>query len=164
MQRGLATLEIILAIMIIALLMTAAVPNALRMLDSAALDYETKRFYSELRFLQAIDRSGTINNAGTDKKAFDVDAAPHMQIAPENFSYQILRGNVPLREVHYMQNIKGIAFKNVSNKIYFDTTGQATNPSGSALNGRLILTSQLDRQSTIIFDSVGRIRGGRDDE
>ena len=159
MQRGFATLEIILAIMIIALLMTAALPNAVRMVDSAALDYETKRFYSELRFLQAIDRSGTLNNSGTDNKAFDVDAAPHMQIAPENFSYQILRDNVPLREVHYMQNIKGIDFKgNVSKNFSFNTGGE------SSLNGKIILTSRLGKKSAIVFDSVGRIRGGRVDE
>ena len=52
MQKGIATLEVILAVLIIALLMKVAVPNATRLIDRAALDYETKRLYSELRFLQ----------------------------------------------------------------------------------------------------------------
>ena len=159
MQRGFATLEIILAIMIIALLMTAAVPNAVRMIDSAALDYETKRLYSELRFLQAIDRSGTFDANGTGRTDFDIDAAPHMQIDPAKFSYQIMRGKVPLREVHYMQNIKGIAFKgSASKKISFYSNGE------SSANGRITLTSQFDKSSAIVFDTVGRIRGERVNE
>ena len=165
MQRGFATLEIILVMFIIALLMSVAVPNAARIVDRAALDYETKRLYSDLRFLQAINKSGTFDAVGTGHTELEVDAAPYMQITPAKFSTQILRGNVPIREAHYMQNIKRIDLTgNVSNKITFSTTGQVANFSGNALSGNITLTSRLGKKSAIVFDSVGRIRGGRVDE
>lgn len=165
MQRGFATLEIILVMFIIVLLMSVAVPNAARIVDRAALDYETKRLYSDLRFLQAINRSGTFDTAGTGRTDFDLDEVPYMQITPAKFSTQILRDNIPLREAHYMQHIKQIEFTgNVSNRITFGTTGQATNLSRNALSGNITLTSRLGKKSAIVFDSVGRIRGGRVDE
>ena len=90
MQKGFATLEIIFAVMIIAVLMTCAIPNAVRMIDRAALDYETKRLYSELHFLQAVNRVERVNNKGTGQSL--ASGAPFMKITTENFSYQILRG------------------------------------------------------------------------
>ena len=163
MQKGFATLEIIFAVMIIAVLMTCAIPNAVRMIDRAALDYETKRLYSELHFLQAVNRVERVNNKGTGQN-FAPTVYPVMKISTENFSYQILRGDVPLREAHQMHNIKTIEFNgNVSEKITFNDAGQATtynpNPAvrGTALSGRITLTSRLDKPSAIFFDSVGRI-------
>lgn len=165
MQRGFATLEIILATFIIALLMSVALPNTVRIVDRVALDYEYKRLYSDLRFLQALGRSGTFDTVGTGRTNFNSDDTPYMQITPAKFGTQILRGDNPLREAHYMQHIKRIELTgNVSNKITFGTTGQPTNSSGSVLNGTLTLTSRLGTKKTIVFDSVGRIRGGRVDE
>ena len=56
MQKGFATLEIIFATLIIAILATCAVPNAARILDRATLDYETKKFYTDMRAVQSFDR------------------------------------------------------------------------------------------------------------
>lgn len=157
MQRGIATLEIILATFIIALLMSIAVPNAVKIVDRIALDYETKRLYSDLRFLQAISRSDTFDAVGTGRTDFDFVEAPYMQITPVKFSTQILRGNIPLREAHYMQNIKNIS--SPKNRISFDSDGKANINSDS-----IVLTSRLGKKSAIVFDSVGRIRGGRDEQ
>lgn len=157
MQKGFAMLEIILAMMIIALLMSAVLPNAIHVVDRAALDYETKRLYSELRFLQTINRSGTFNAAGTGRTDFDLDSVPFMQITPSRFKWQILRGNIPLREAHYMKYIKNIS--SPKSRIFFDSEGKATINSDS-----IVLTSRRGKKSKIVFDSVGRIRGGRGDE
>ncbi len=154
MQRGFATLEIIFATMIIVVLVTCTLPNVEHAVDRVALDYETKRLYSELRFLQAINRSGTFNAKGTGRTDLGTPNAPLMEININ--SYQILRGTDALREAHYMQNIKSIATP--TENITFDDTGQ------SNVNGSIILTSQFDKQSKIVFDTVGRIRGGRDNE
>ena len=159
MQRGFATLEIIFATMIIVVLVTCTLPNVEHAVDRVALDYETKRLYSEMRFLQAINRSGKFNVKGTGRNDLSTTAtdAPFMEIAPENCSYQILRGNTAIREAHHMQNIKSI--DTPKDTVTFDDTGQSNIVSDS-----IILTSRLGKQSKIIFDSVGRIRGGRDNE
>lgn len=161
MQKGFSTLEIIFAVFIIALLMSAAIPNAVRVVDRVALDYETKKLYSDLRFLQMFNRSSSVNSVGTGKKNLELNTAPYMQFLPATPSRQILLdAATSLREEHFMRNIKSIYFKNnvTMSKITFDATGQ------SSLSDTLILTSHFDKKSFIVFDSVGRIRGSRTDE
>lgn len=166
MQRGFATLEIIFALIVIAVLMTVALPNVKRIIDRAALDYETKSLYSELRFLQSLNRSGKIDAAGSGRKF--KSEAPSLQISPSKFTWQILRGKTPIGDAHQMHHIKKIELNFETelsqNKITFDTNGQATNIAYSSLSGKLTLTSRLGKNSKIVFDSVGRFRGGRDNE
>ncbi|MBQ7454581.1 MAG: hypothetical protein IJS69_06000 [Selenomonadaceae bacterium] len=158
MQKGIATIEVILGALIISLLLSVAIPNATRILDRVALDYETKKFYSDLRFLQAMSRSNRPILNGTGRTDFVFDETLYMQTYPASKSYQILRGNSsnPVREIHYMQNIK--TFNTPANTISFDSTGKA-----SITSGAIVLTSRLGKTSKIVFDSVGRLRGGRDD-
>lgn len=166
MQKGFATLEIIFAVFIIAVLMSCAIPNVVRIIDTVAFDYETKKFYSDLRFLQAVNRSGKFNTSGMGRSFIMNDSAIFMKINKETNSYQILRGdNTPLREAHYMRNLKKMEFGgNISSPIQFDATGRVTNQNNSNLDGTITLTSRLGKTSKIVFNSVGRIRGGRDDE
>ena len=154
MQRGFATLEIIFATMIIAVLVSCTIPNVECVIDKVALDYETKRLYSELRFLQAINRSGRFNVKGTGRNDLGTPNAPLMEINVDG--YQILRGNTAIRAAHRIQNIREIS--SPTKRITFDDTGQ------SNVNGSIILTSQFGKQSKIVFDTVGRIRGGRGNE
>ena len=86
MQKGFATLEIIFAVIIVVALTTCALPNAVRMIDNVALDYEYKRLYSELRFLQAVSRSTSVSDAGTGKN-FASTVSPVMKISPDKSSY-----------------------------------------------------------------------------
>ena len=156
MQKGFATLEIIFAVIIVVALTTCALPNAVRMIDNVALDYEYKRLYSELRFLQAVSRSTSVSDAGTGQN-FASTVSPVMKISPDKLSYQIKRGNDALREVHKMHYVK--SFTAPKDEISFDDTGKANVTSNS-----IILTSRLGKSKKIVFDSVGRIRGGRDNE
>lgn len=156
MQRGFATLEIIFAVLIIAVLMTCAVPNAVLMIDRVALDYETKRLYSELRFLQSLSRTARVSAVATAQH-FAPTVFPVMKISRDKLNYQIMRGNVALREAHHLRYVKSITAP--TNEISFDDTGKANVTSDS-----IILTSRLGKRSKIVFDSVGRIRGGRDNE
>ena len=167
MQKGFATLEIIFGTLIIAVLLSCTLPNVERIIDRAALDYETKRLYSELRFLQAMNRSVKFNVKGTERDDLGTPDAPFMQITPGYRKYQIMRGNnTPLRAAHKMQNVEFVEFKTKvpSNKITFDDTGQATDISGKALSNSIILTPHFGKRTEIVFDSVGRIRGGRADD
>ena len=161
MQRGIATLEIIFGSMIIAVLVSYTISNVERVLDRAALDYETKRLYSELRFLQELGRSSSFNIAGTSRNDLNTTEPLFMQITSAELKYQIFRGNTPLREAHQMQNIIRIEFKKSvpSNRIIFDDTGQP-----SVVSNSLILTSRLGQKNFIKFDPVGRIRGSLTDE
>ena len=176
MQKGLATLEIILAVMIIAVLASTAVPNAVRIIDRAALDYETKRLYSELRFVQSISKASTISNTGTggnnnviksDGKIIKRDeTAVFLTILDAKNGYQVFRGNTKnkkaLREPHYLAN--GITISFPKNTITFNELGSATDISGAVLSNTLTLTSRLNKKNYITFDSVGRIHASLDDK
>ena len=158
MQKGIATLEVILAALIIALLMKVAVPNATRLIDRAALDYETKRLYSELRFLQAVNRSAKFDPAGTGGFYVTKDEFLSIKFTTEPPSYQVVRGldlNVtgkPVREVHYLSY--GVKLSSPKDSVNFDSQGKA-----SITSNHITLTSRLNQTKKISFDSVGRMQG-----
>lgn len=170
MQKGFATIEIILAVMIIAVLVSFAVPNTVRLIDRVSLDYETKKLYSDLRFLQELNRSGNVNTTGTISNEVDTGTAAYMMFTEEPPAYKITRGlenNSPfVREPYRLRNCKKISFKYEiqRNAITFNGFGNATNVSNGALSNTLILTSQLGKKKYIKFDSVGRIRASLTDD
>ena len=165
MQRGLATLEIIFAIIIIGVLVKVAVPNAAQILDIAALDYETKKLYSELRFVQEMGRSSRIDDKGMGgtnllSSANGVIGSDKISliINYKEKSYQVSRTDkddriiATLREPHYLSN----SMKEISspkNPIYFDSDGKA-----NIVSNHITLTSRLGKKRYIIFNSVGRMR------
>ena len=158
MQKGFATIEIIFVIVIIAVLVTVAVPNAARIIDRVALDYETKRLYSELRYLQAISRVKELKKTGTGREEAANETTTLMEIQPIVREYQILRNEIPITEKHKMlPNIKSLTTP--ERQISFDNNGKANITSKS-----IVLTSRFGKPNKIVFDSVGRIRGGRDDD
>lgn len=161
MQKGFASLEIILTVMIIALLATVAVPNAARILDKVALDYERKRLYSELQFLRTFDRSANVDATGLNMPNFFVGKKKTIRsVAIMNFdfyanSYQIFRGGKPVREPHYLSY--GVTFSDeteVPKQIQFDAKGTANVNSKT-----IVLKSPRGYTTKLRFDSVGRIRG-----
>ena len=158
MQKGLATLEIIFAIIIIGVLVKVAVPNAARILDTAALDYETKKLYSELRFVQEMNRSSTVVSTGTGRTEQSGDYIILTIKRNEKF-YQVSRGTASLREPHSFSYGVTVKLENSDDKIitiYFKSDGHAD------INGKnadtIILTSRRGKKRKIIFDNVGRIR------
>ena len=156
MQKGFATLEIIFAVLIIGILLSAAVPNAARVVDRAALDYETKRLYGDLRFLQSASRSGEMDLLGTGRTDLKPEKLPYMQINAARRSWQILRDDKPVREEHFMRN--GIKISSAKDKIRFDTSGSPN------ISTSITLTPRFGKANAIVFDSVGRFRGGRSDD
>ena len=164
MQKGFATLEFILAIMIIGVLMKIAVPKAAQIIDVATLDYETKRFYSELRFIQAMGRSSptVIKGMGNIPPVTVADSSPTLFINRTENYYQVFKGasiyiDKPIREPHYFSNGVTIKFEKKDDPtitINFDSEGKA-----SINSDTLTLTSRLGKNKYIRIDSVGRIRG-----
>lgn len=158
MQKGFATLEIIMIIFIIGVLMTCAVPNAVKIIDKVSLDYETKRLYSELRFIQALNRSATVKNTGMKGLSIDssLPAIIRIDIPIENSSaWQIFRGTTNdaknIREKHYLSY--GVKLSSPEYQIYFYSDGKSSINTGS-----LTLTSRHGKKNAIIIDTVGRIR------
>ncbi len=154
MQKGFATLEIILVTIIIAVLVKIAVPNAARIIDTVSLDYEQKRFYSELRYVQAMSRSATFSTAGMGDTVLVPDRGtnPTLSINADKNYYQVLKNSKKLREPHYLSN--GVKIFSPKNSITFDSDGKANINSDS-----ITLTSRLGKSKYIVFDSVGRIKG-----
>lgn len=158
MQKGFATLEIIFVLLIIGVLLSVAVPNAARILDRAALDYETKRLYSDLRFLQALSRSGEFSLLGTGRSDLQPEKSPYMQIYSARRSWKIFRDNKSVRAEHVMND--AVKFKDTNSiAIRFDAAGKSNQTSKS-----IILRSRYGKTNKIVFDSVGRFRGGREDD
>ena len=161
MQKGLATLEIICAIIIIGVLVKVAVPKAAQILDTAALDYETKKLYSDLRFVQEMNRSSTISATGMGNTNLLASSGNYIILTinrAEN-SYRISRGTKYLREPHNLSYGVTVKLENSNDaiiKIYFKSDGKTD------INGKnsdtLTLTSRLGKNRYIIFNSVGRMR------
>ncbi|MBR0289588.1 MAG: hypothetical protein IJQ82_11475, partial [Selenomonadaceae bacterium] len=146
---------------IIVILMSVAIPNAARMIDRVALDYETKRLYSELRFLQELNRTGTIKSTGmVGVFSTSTNASPSLKIAEDGESYQIVRGiNNPVREPHYLRYGVKISLKSS------DTVKTISfNEFGNIASNTLTLTSRLGKEKYIVLDGVGRIRGSLTNE
>ena len=172
MQKGFATLEIIFVIMIIAILATTTIPSAARIIDRVSLDYETKRLYTELRFVQEINRSTRIYFTAMGK-GFALPSSPEATLTinmPKSgvHNWQVFRnvnanGN-PVREPHYLpKNIK-ISFRNaLKANISFDTKGkfkiEAFNENSNG-ETTFVLTSRHGNGAKIVFNRVGRFLGG----
>lgn len=161
MQKGFATLEIIFATLIITLLMSVAIPNAVRIVDRVSLDYETKRLYSELRFLQTMNRSGRFNLTGTGL-SIDRDELVYMRFTAAPPSYQVVRGlghtGTPVREPHYLSYGVKLSWKS-GQRLYTISSDSLGNL--NVKSDTLILTSRLGKTNGIVFDSVGRLQGDR---
>lgn len=159
MQKGFATLEIILVTIIIAVLMKIAVPKAAQLIDTVSLDYEQKRFYSELRYVQAMSRSNELWETGMGNTKITITSEykpekPTLRIDTTNNYYQVFRSpesKKALREPHYLSN--DVKIFSPENSITFDSNGKANISSGS-----ITFTSRLGKSKYIVFDSVGRIK------
>ena len=173
MQKGFATLEIIFAVMIFALLAGAALPNAIRVLEISSLDYETKRLYSELRFAQALSRGSNVETVPMGEIEFESKPGVTVMINSLNSSirpdnWKIFRDkdfdDKILREQHYLRYGEKFSFtRDTLKKISFDSAGHPTDMNNAAADGTLTLTTRSGRdKSSIVFDSVGRILVGRD--
>ena len=160
MQKGFATLEVVLVILIIAVLASCAVPNAVRVLDSVSLDCETKRLYTELRHIQSYDRMKQM-----DDKHFKDNA----DTLPLNFeikeTYYLLKQTSPekIYKQHFLPKGFKLSYPAAMDFSYikFDDMGKPQASNNTTLNGHMILTSRLGKQRYFAFDSVGRFRGSR---
>ena len=150
MQKGIATLEIIMVIFIVAVLISCAVPNAVRVLDRVALDYETKRLYTELRFLQSHERMTFMRDSHfTEAENFQ----NKLTVYPERYVVE-KKDAVGFYYEHYFSN--GVTVSKTKT-INFDDMGRIA----PAASDTLIIKSRLGKELYFAFDTVGRFRGSR---
>ena len=165
MQKGFATLEIIFATMIIAILMGAAIPNVARVIDRVALDYETKKLYTDLRFLQSLNRMTNMKDTHfgtTDDNPINLIVYPERYIFKRNYPNKIY-------DEHYFSS--GVVSGNNRiglRTITFDDMGKikllvnGKRETSYTLNLISRLGTRYEKKTAIIIDSVGRFRGGRE--
>lgn len=160
MQKGIATLEIVLVIFIVGVLASCAVPNAVRVLDRVSLDYETKRLYTELRFLQSHERMTYMPDShfeeirGSKIENFQ----SKLTVYPERYAITKNGNDKIVYDEHEFFN--GVTTSNIL-AIKFDDMGKPQSSSDTALNGHIIIKSRLSKELYFVFDSVGRFRGSR---
>ena len=167
-QRGFATLEIILALAILGIFATFAVPKMARNLDKACLDYEMKHLYSDLNFARSLGKSSNF------QPGIFTDVEKNQQqiqfwIYGKNYGsdsssnrYQIMRqavssspyyrhnlSNDIVLDFLHSDSVKKIAFDNHSYYRDIDKDSSQT----------LLLKSKFGYETKIIFDTVGRWRG-----
>lgn len=160
MQKGFSTLEVVIAVFVISVLLSCAVPNAARIVDRVSLDYEIKRLYTEMRFVQSFDRMSYMRDSH-----FNTHTANNpitFEIKETNY---IIKTRVPekIYEQYFLPRDFKISYpKNMDFKwITFDHMGEATKPDGENLNGHIVFTSRRGKKLYFVFDTVGRFRGSR---
>lgn len=151
-QRGFATLEIILVIMIISLLAEVALPNMASMVDVAQVEYEMKSLLSTLDATKSLNKNShfkpeifeyvpELNNARQQI---------YLRINYDKGTYQIVSNLEGINEMHELPT--GFAIEKnakLNNPIEFDKNN----------DGHITITSRYGVKRYIIFDSVGRWRG-----
>ncbi|MBQ9488221.1 MAG: prepilin-type N-terminal cleavage/methylation domain-containing protein [Selenomonadaceae bacterium] len=152
-QRGFATLEMILVILIIAVLSAVALPKAARMVDAVRLDYEMKTFLSTLDFTKSLNKNAsftteifqaTLANAGFGSNTTS------LQVNLTDTDYKIVRQGQEIFKPHQLpEGFSMSCNATLNNSISFT----------QANNGTLTMTSRQNFNRYIIFNSVGRWRG-----
>ena len=148
MQKGFATLEIVLVIMIIAILATTTIPSAARIIDRVSLDYETKRIYTDLRFIQSFDRMAYMKDSHFDT---NYDERIKFVIYSDRYVFEKNSDGKIYTENYFSKGV----MMNKTKIIIFDDMGRI-NP---AKSDTLTLSSKFGSQKYFKFDTVGRFRG-----
>lgn len=163
MQKGFATLEIALVVFIIAVLVSAALPNAARVLDRVSLDYEIKRLYTEMRFLQSYDRMAFMNDTHFKLETDPPNNPIILELNETNCRIETRDPQKTYEQYFLPEGFKLSYPKNMDFKrIKFDDMGKPKSPSSdNILNGHFVITSRLGKELYFIFDTVGRFRGSR---
>ncbi len=155
MQKGFATLEIILFTLIIAVLATATLPNAARVIDRVALDYETKKLYTDLRFMQSLERMTYMESVHFKDVINEIE---RMFIYPNYYTLEKTANSKIYYEHYFSSGVTASQNDGKAWTIKFDDAGRIS----PAISDTLKLTSRFNKNSYIVFDSVGRFRGGRE--
>lgn len=150
MQKGIATLEIVMVIFIVGVLASCAVPNAVRVLDRVSLDYETKNLYTELRFLQSHERMTFMKDSHFDKP---LNSQNKLTVYPKKYVVEKNNAEKIYFKYYFSSGVTASKVKSIN----FDDMGKIS----PATSDTLIIKSRLGKELYFVFDTVGRFRGSR---
>ena len=160
MQKGFSTLEVVIAVFVVSVLASCTIPNAARIVDRVSLDYEVKRLYTEMRFLQSHERMTYMSDSH-----FSTHTANNPITVETKETGYIIKTKFPekIYEQYFLPHGFKLSYpKNMDFRwITFNHMGEATKSDGKILNGHIVLTSRRGKKLYFIFDTVGRFRGSR---
>ena len=151
MQKGFATLEVVIAVFVVSVLASCAVPNAARIVDRVSLDYEIKRLYTEMRFVQSFDRMSYMR----DSHGFEEPLKSQARLIVTTKGYRVEK-NADATLYYENSFINGVT-TDKGKIIRFDDMGKVD----PATSDTLTLTSRRGKKLYFVFDTVGRFRGSR---
>lgn len=151
MQKGFSTLEVVIAVFVVVLLTRCTIPNAARIIDRVSLDYEIKRLYTDMRFIQSFDRMTGMY----DEHGFDESPKSQVKLFVYKNRYRVEKNADST--LYYENNFMNGVTADKSKGIKFDDMGRVD----PATSDTLTFTSRRGKKLYFVFDSVGRFRGSR---
>ncbi|MBR6014185.1 MAG: prepilin-type N-terminal cleavage/methylation domain-containing protein [Selenomonadaceae bacterium] len=161
-QKGFAAIEIILVLLIISLVTSFALPKISRMLETAQLNYETKKFVSEFYFARSVSKSSQFE---PEIFSGSVSGGDGIIFSVASRSYQIKSGLFSIYEKHSLPKkfkIAKIFPKGSTFEVDRKFSDNLIFSNGKNSNG---FTYRFESPSEIYLyvkkDTVGRIRISR---
>ena len=159
-QDGFATLEVVLVTAIISTLAFVAVPKIDRIMDKLFLDYEVKRFCSEVDFARSSARSTFANRTGifVDNGAIESGNTLTLHISYDKNQYELKKSNQKFHGSHKLSG--GVVLQKTSGSLdNIEFKGTDTLKSGTVR-----FVSRRGKISEVKIDSVGRAHGEKNVE
>lgn len=149
-QKGFATLEIILVMLIISALTGVVIPKMARIVDTATLDYEVKKFQSEFLFAKSLSRSA---NCELSIFAYSpISNGKAITFKTNEKNYRIEQNGNLIREKNLLPNGFKIDCPNNLRDVSFKSSGK------SGKTGTYVFNSSLKNKRYLKLDPVGRLR------
>ena len=154
-EKGFATLEIILLMLIISALAGIFLPKIAKIIDTATLDYEVKKFRSEFFFARSLSRSA--NYEPTIFLSSPISKGNQITFKTDETNYRIEQSGNLIREKNLLPNGFKISVPANLREIILRSNGK------SGKTGTYVFTSPLNKKRSLVLDSVGRLQVDEND-
>lgn len=148
-EKGFATLEIILLMVIISTLAGIVLPKMGRIVDTATLDYEVKKFRSEFFFARSLSRSASYEPLIFSNSSLPRGDAITFKTDEKNYRIEC-NGNL-IREKNFLPQGFKISVPSGLDVLTF-TQGK------TGKTGTYTFISPLNKERSLVLNSVGRLR------
>lgn len=139
-----------MVMLIISALAGVIIPKTTRIMDTAILDYEVKKFRSEFFFARSLSKSASYEPIIFSSSPISKGSAIIFKTDPNN--YRIERNGILIREKNFVSNGFKITFQNTLREISFDSSGK------TGKTGTYTFTSPMNNKRYLKLDSVGRLQ------
>lgn len=140
-----------MVMLIISALAGVVFPKMARIVDTATLDYEVKKFRSEFLFARSLSRSAKFNATIFSNRISSSGEAITFHVRDK--SYEINRGTNSIRGNNLLPKGFSISFQKDLDTLIF-TQGKIQGGNKGTYN----FTSPFNKKRSLVLDSVGRLR------